>query len=272
MNTSVYEIVKGIKARQKAAFFNACAKADNKKEITDITKKFLSSVLPSLPKMDKATGEKVFYNLIGCGRSVWSVNHAENMFDYLASYAEWKAKITETFNDYGAFADLVETCVHAIVNLKIWRVNLRNLHVSAIGNIDVRFRGNRFEVGTNGKNWMESTESDYMNGKFDGVIYGMFDDDDKEMILNNFINGDILGGLTTICNFLYVWENKYDYLDFMQGISRKPSITWWEAQQIARVRYNPSKIKAFTEAINNSYVPNLGEYITRFGESDFYKG
>lgn len=271
MNTSVYEIVKGIKARQKAAFFASCVKAESKKEVFEITKKFVGSVLPSLPAMDKATGEKVVKNLFGCGLAVWSVNRSDDMFSYLANYAEWKARITETFNDFGAFADLVETCVHAIVNLKIWRVNLRNLHVSAIGKIDVRFHGVRFEVGTNGKNWLESTKSDFMTGKFDGVIYGMFTDEDKEMILNHFINGDILAGLNTICSFLYVWENKYDYLDFMQGISRKPSITWWEAQQVARVRYNPSKVKAFTSAINNSYVPNLGEYVTRFGKSDFYE-
>jgi hypothetical protein len=259
------EFTKNIKPRQKAAFFAQCEKAEGKAQIFEIAKNFVLAQKESLKNYDNEEVKKIIYNLFACGFAWYNMKKAETWVDYMQSYATFKANTYEKLSDYGAFADLVETTAHLLVNKKIWRVRLSTLHVSKIGNIDLRLNGQKIEVGTNGKSWLESTENDPMNGNFTAVIYGVFSEDEKQAICNLFAEGQVKKAIATIANMLYYFEDKYSFADFINSISRSPSLVW-KKQGYFQTVYNPSKHGAFIRKVENENVPTFADII---GKNEF---
>lgn len=272
--TSPYQITKEIKPRQKAAFFADCKVAE-KTDIFSLSKNFLRSVAPSLssdarkalkkPEMLK----KVALNLYACGLASYEIGKAENLFDYFSSYATFKAENYVRLADYGAISDLIETAVHCIASRELWRVQLKNLHVSVIGAIDVTINRIKWEVGTNGKSFMESTPVDFMAGKYSGMIYGVFDDEEKETLCNLFINGKTFEGLTYIAKRLYVWEDKNAFVPFCEKLARKSALEWNQAGNYARFRYNNGTDTTFRKETKAEGITTLYEYMRNLSENDF---
>lgn len=259
------EFTKGIKPRQKAAFFAKCEKADGKVQVFEIAKDFVLAQKDALKGYTNEEIKKVIYNLFACGFAWYNMKKATTWFDYMESYATFKANTYEKLSDYGAFADLVETTAHLLVNKKAWRVRLSTLHVSKIGNIDLRLNGQKIEVGTNGKTWLESTEGDAMSGNFDSVVYGVFSEEEKKLICDLFADGQVKKAIATIANMLYYFSDKYDFETFINSISRSPSLVWKGAGYFQTV-YNPSKHNAFIRKVENENVPTFADII---GENEF---
>lgn len=272
--TSPYQITKEIKPRQKAAFFADCRKAE-KSEIFSLCKAFFRSVAPSLStdarKALKREGmlKKVVLNLYACGLSAYEIGKAENVFDYFRAYATFKAENYIRLADYGAVSDLIETAVHCIASRALWRVHLKTLHVSIVGAIDVTINRIKWECGTNGKSFMESTPVDFMAGKYNGMMYGVFNDKEKETLCNLFISGKTFEGLTYIAKRLYVWEDKNAFVPFCATLCRKSALEWNKAGNYARFRYSESTDKAFRNEVKKQEIISLYQYMKNLSENDF---
>ena len=267
------QLTKTIKPRQKAAFFEECKKANDKNEVFAIAKNFILSMkLPSMVEwkddffpVTNEVKKQAIYNLFACGECARKMASAKTWEEYIISYATFKASTYVNLNDLGAYADTVETVCHLLVCRESWRVNLKNLHVSAIGKIDLRFNGKKIEVGTNGKSWLESTQGDAMNGQFDSVIYGVFTEEEKETICEYFTNGQAKRAIKEIAEMLYYFEEKEQFENFINNISRSPSLVWKKAGYYQTV-YNPSKHNAFIEKIEKSDFPSFLQIV---GKNDF---
>ncbi len=266
-------LVRFIPARAKSSFFSACRIAETKNDVFTLAKNLILSF--SFPSTIQYKGivypvtndikKRAIFNLFACGECARQIALAKYWKEYMIAYANFKANTYEKLSDYGAFADLVETVCHLLVNKKVWRTNIKNLHVSAIGKIDLRYNGQKIEIGTNGKSWLESTEEDSMHGKFDSVLYGVFSEEEKESICKDFSEGKAEKAISEIAKMLYYFEDKNDFPVFVNSISRSSSLVWKKAGYYQSV-YNPSKHGAFVRAIEESNYPTLYDII---GENDF---
>ena len=266
-------LVRFIPARTKGFFFTSCRNAETKNDVFTLAKNLILSF--SFPATIQYKGniysvtndikKRAIFNLFACGECARQIALAETWKEYMIAYAEFKATTYNKLTDYGAFGDLVETVCHLLVNKKVWRTKIKTLHVSAIGKTDLRYNGKKIEVGTNGKSWLESTEEDAMSGKFDGVLYGVFSEEEKESICKEFSEGKVEKAISDIAKMLYYFENKNDFPIFVNSISRSPSLVWKKGGYFQTV-YNPSKHVAFIRAIENSNFPTLYDII---GKNDF---
>ncbi len=270
--TNAYEITAEIKPRAKRSFIEQCGAAESDNDIFPMVKDFIKQIAPTLSSdarkaMKNGLLKQVAMNLYALGLGAYNIKHAENVFDYFKHYAAFKSINYTKLNDYGAFGDLVETCVHCLAMRRLWRVQLKNLHVSAIGLIDVQIAGNLFEIGHNGKSFTFSTPTDYMSGKYNSIAYGMFDDDMKQMICDLFINGKTFEGLSLVAQNLYVWLDKYEFYKFVTNISKSQTFVW--KTDHAQIVYNVSKQKQFEKAVYEQNITTLYDYMNTLSENDF---
>ena len=269
-----FDITKEIKPREKSAFFKK-AKETPKGELFTLAKDFLRSVYPSLSEnaqkalKDKTMLKAVAKNLYAVAVSAYEIAQADNLFEYFAKYAKAKATSTLCYNDFGAVADLVETCVHCVACRELWRVKLSNLHVSEIGKIDVTINHIKYEVGTNGKTFAESSPVDFMLGKYSGLIFGVFTEEEKERLCKYFIAGKTFAGLTFACDRLYVWEDKNAFIPFCESLCKRSALEWNNKGKYARFRYSESTDKAFRKAVVNHNVKSLADYMRGLSNNDF---
>lgn len=278
--TKPYQITKEIKPRQKAAFVDSCKKAE-KSDLWNMTKDFFASVYPTFSteakkainrrnaKGDKPMLRKVLENLYALALSGYSVGHADNVFDYFAEYASFKAESFIRFNDLGAISDLIETAVHCIASRELWRVKLYNLHVSDMGKIDVKINRIKWECGTNGKSFMESTEADYMHGKYSAIMYGVFNEEEENTLCEYFTSGKTFEGLTYVAKRLYVWEDKNAFVPFCNKLAKRSALEWNASGNYARFRYNNGTDKAFRREAKAEGIKTLYEYMKALSENDF---
>jgi len=268
MENKFENITKAIPARKKMEFMRNCRTMESKKAVFDLAKE-TAEQYQQKNNWTKEQTKKVALNLYACGFCVWQMEHAENVFDFMCSYIAWKQRTFEKLNDLGAFGDSIETIVHLVACRKIWRTSKNVLHVSAIGKTDVKINGIRFEVGHNGKTWADSELDEPMKGNFDGVIYGVFDEETTEKIISLFRCGQYMKAIKAVCSRLYVFPDKNDHLDFMQNISRSESIQYKKHLARYMTIYNPSKHYAFLRSIEKSGFPSLLDYMNNLGENDY---
>lgn len=230
---------------------------------------FLSDDEETIRTRDRAINDLASVGFCACHVERCIIEN-RSIMEYLHDYILFKYESFKTFNDLGYFGDITETVCHLLVSEKTWRVNRNNLHVSASGKNDTQYKGEKMEIGTNGKSFLESTETDYMNGKYTCLVYGMFDDMDKETIYNYVREGKTERAIKEIASLLYVFENKYDFPVFMDSISRGKSLAW--KGNYMQVVYNPSKHNAFCKAIQETDFPTLYEYMMmKNPDNDFLK-
>lgn len=263
-----YKVTTLIPARKKTEFFREAEKAENKKAIVDLARK-IGKFYAEKNNLSKEDEKTLVLSLFASGLCAWNIKHAASQYDYIVNYILWKQRVYERLNDLGAFGDSVETCVHLINCREKWRVNLKNIHVAAIGNTDIWIKGRRFEIGTNGKSWADSTEEEPMRGPFDGIIYGVISDEEKQYIIDLFRQNKVRQGLTAIAKMLYVFPEKEEFSYFMEKVGRSASIVWKKHLNIYQTVYNPSKHSAFIEKVESENIPTLYEYIKQFGKNEF---
>ena len=181
--------------------------------------------------------------------------------EFMSYYAQHKVKIGREMQDFGVFGDLLEL----LVRLAFVPRSLRKASMLAVKSTDktdlISKRLGETEIGHNGKSWTQATLFDYMEGKFDAVIYGMFAEEDKNDIFNLCINGQYEKAIDYIAEYMCVWPNKYDYLHDMDNLSSGRGIAL-KGENVQTV-FNPSKYKAFQNAIENGQFTTLVEYLKK---------
>ena len=243
--------------------------------VVDYIGKFVDSTLQTVPTLKplyavyiaNETIQKIIDNITMASYSVvlasynmeYSLISNESVQDYLQKYLLFKFAQYYNFSDYGAIGDAIETICHAAVNEYWWRVKRENLHVAATGKVDLTYKKQKLEVGTNGKSFLESTEEDYMNGKYSGVIYGVFSDDEKIMLYEYLKQGKLKQVISSVLDMLYFFPTKQGFSDFMAMVGRSSSLKW--KGDYMQVIYNPSKHNAFLEKAEKENVKTFADYI-----------
>ena len=168
--------------------------------------------------------------------------------EYLKLLAYEKEKIERICSDYGAFGDMVEILarIALIDNFNLVKANM--LKVKKFGAVDVNSKKyGKLEIGHNGKTLTQATLFDYMAGDYESILYGMFDEQDKQKVYAFCKKGNIGPALQIVSERMVYWNNKYDFQTDMDNLTSGKGIT--EKGQDIQVVYNPSKYRAFTEAI-----------------------
>lgn len=189
---------------------------------------------------------------------------------YLSKYAMWKKAERLYNNDYGALSDLIEVCVRLIRRKKVNLIHLNDIAVKplalttdtfkqALSKADYNGKQGIYEIATNGKTFLESTETDYMSGNYQGVIYGVFELEELITIADMLIDGEYQTAFTNIADNMYVWFNKYQFEKDINTVSRGKGITFKPSIGYAQIVYNPSKHSAFIKRFEGAEIPTLSQ-------------
>lgn len=269
MKTAKYNDTKKITARRKARFVRDCKNATNKLEVYELAKE-LAKETASKTKLE-GTAKDLMLAMYACGLAVWNMEQTQTVEEYMIGYIKWKFATFDKLNDTGAIGDAIETAGHLIAMRKRWRTQIRNLHVALIGNTDIQLGGVKFEMGHNAKLWADSNMDDAMAGPFDGVIYGMIDNDEIAEIAK-LMRTDFVRGLTELADMLYVFTDKNEFLEVMQNdLGRSETIKYREDLDQMITVYNPSKQKAWIDRMEGGEFPTLTEYMKGLGDNDWLK-
>lgn len=270
MNPKKYADTKKITARRKAKFIRDCKNAKDKNEVLELAKEVVREVIANGAKLE-STPKDLTKAMFACGRSSWEMEQAKTTEEFVKKYILHKFTVYDKLNDTGAIGDAIEMVIHLIAMRKTWRTQRKNLHVAVIGNTDVTLGGTRFEAGHNAKLWADSTMDDAMAGPFDGVIYGMIDNDVMHAIAE-VMEADFVRGITELADLLYVFEDKNDYLEVMQNdLGRSETIKYRvDLNQMITV-YNASKQNAWNKRMENAEFPTLTQYMKALGQNDYLK-
>lgn len=269
MNTKKYRDTQKISARQKARFMQDAKAASSKQEVYKLAVE-LAKATASKVTLESSVKELALA-LYACGLAVWNMEQAQTVGEYMTSYLRWKLTVYEKLDDKGALGDVSETVVHLLAMREVWRTQLKNLHVSAIGKTDVRINGHRFEVGHNAKTWADSSVEDAMAGPFEGVIYGMFDAEDIAEVAKR-MQYDLAKAVTDLADLMYVFTDKADFLQVMQNdLGRSETLKYREDLGVVITVYNPSKQKAWINRMEGAEFPTLTEYMKSLGKNDYLK-
>lgn len=183
-----------------------------------------------------------------------------NVFDYIAILANTKRKNEITLDDYGAFGDLYEILIRLALLNNLNFVKASHLSVKGMKQLDiVSKKYGKLEIGHNGKTFCQGTVLDYMDGDFTSVIYGVFNDEDKQAIYNYCIIGQLEKAIEYVKTYSVYWSNKYDFLNAMQTLTRGQGITIKSGKVM--MQYNTGKHKAFINAIDNGLFESLEDII-----------
>lgn len=180
--------------------------------------------------------------------------------DTLKEYARFKYWSMVKLSDFGAFADVAEILVRLYCKPE-WSISYNDVHVKQSYSIDCTIRGNKCEIGTNGKTFAESVEGEPMRGKFDYVVYGVFAPYEKERILKMLMQGETRRALDEMAKKMYVFE-KNDFYEFMTTkTGRGAMIAYKPLYGYYQVVYNDSKHDLFREAVKREHIPTLAEWL-----------
>lgn len=180
------------------------------------------------------------------------------VIDYLAMLAQAKEENELNICDLGAFGDLFEILVRCAFMKKLSLVTWSALSVKDILTCDiVSKKYGKIEVGHNGKTLTYGTLFDYMSGDYDGIVYGVFSEEDKKTVYDFLKNRQYEKAIETVCAYSVYWSNKYDFQNDMNNLTRGKGITV-KSNQI-QVVYNPGKYNAFVQAIENGIFTSLEE-------------
>lgn len=184
------------------------------------------------------------------------------IIDYIAFIAVCKREGYKMDNDKGAFGDLLEILVRCALVCKFAFVRPSMLYVKdAMHNDIVSKRFGVIECGHNGKTWTQATVFDFMAGNFDTVIYGMFDDIDKEQIYKLCEQSDIDGAIDYVKNYVCVWTDKKQFQSDIDGLTTGKGLTIKAGKVMTQ--YNAGKYNAFQQAIENGLFITLSDVLKK---------
>jgi hypothetical protein len=270
MNQKKYNDTKKVTARRKAKFIRDCKDAKDKNEVLELAKGVVRDVIANGVKLESSPKDLIMA-MFACGRAVWELENAQTVEEYVTRYIRHKFVIFDKLNDTGALGDAIEMVIHLLAMRRTWRTQKKNLHVTRIRDTDVKLGGVRFEVGHNAKLWADSTMDDAMAGPFEGVIYGMIDNEEM-LAIAEVMEEDFNRGITELADQLYVFADKNQYLEVMQNdLGRSATIKYREDLNQMITVYNGSKQNAWIKRMEGSEFPTLTEYMKKLGQNDYLK-
>lgn len=265
--------VKEIKPREKESIRNAVLNCLDKNMTKNET---LRAVMHRMIALNIVENGGAWNALLATAESFYTVEKSRRdgvpAHELLAQYAAWKIMESRKVNDYGAFGDLLEVATRLILKGQFALMSYNDLHVQKGSKTDITARNIRFELGHNGKTFADSTPDNWVDGPFDGVIYGVFDEMEVQEIYNAASVNDYMKVAELISNCLYVWQEKEDFLSFMLNVGKRSAmITWKATARRAQVVYNPSMHSAFIKAAEDNAC-TLREWIKRnYTRNNFIK-
>ena len=189
-------------------------------------------------------------------------NGVLTVYDYIAILADVKRTNETELNDFGAFGDLFEVLVRIALVKKTSLIRPSMLTVKAIYQNDVVSKKyGIIEVGHNGKTFSQGTLLDYMAGKYQSVIYGVFEKEDKEIVYDYCIRGEYEQAVNYVAQYSAIWTDKYQFQADMNSISRGQGIA--KKGGCIQVVYNPSKHTAFLLALENGKFEVLADKLAK---------
>lgn len=183
-----------------------------------------------------------------------------NLYDFVALYAKEKQQVWQERKDKGFFGDLLEVLIRIILINSINLVHANALSVAEFKRIDiVSKRYGKVEVGHNGKTWSNGTMIDYMAGDYTSVIYGVFSDIDKDLIINLCANGELEKALQEVKKRCAYWADKYDFLrDYNRlSLTGKPVRNMTVKSGKVMTQYNDGIYFRFLEKIETGEFTTL---------------
>lgn len=185
-------------------------------------------------------------------------NGVLTVFDYIAILADVKRMNETDRNDFGAFGDLYEILVRIALVKKASLIRPSMLTVKAIYQNDVVSKKyGIIEIGHNGKTFTQGTLLDYMAGKYQSVIYGVFEKEDKQAIYEYCIRGQYEKAIEYVSQYSAIWTDKYQFQVDMDNLSRGKGIA--KKGDNIQVVYNPSKHTAFLMALEDGRFETLAD-------------
>lgn len=228
-------------------------------DFTEITQAAINVVNDAFMRFPKVFASAVKNRCIAFTLSYTSRKAVESgmisVIDYLKALATVKRLNSDIINDFGAFGDLFEILVRLafIGNVNLFKAS--HLHVHDLASYDIISRKyGKIEIGCNGKTFASGVASDFMYGDYNAVVYGVFNDIDKQAIYNACESGNIEYALQYVKAYTCLWTDKYAFQSDMDNLTRGKGITIKSGKIM--IQYNKGKYNAFVDAIESGkFIP-----------------
>jgi hypothetical protein len=249
-------IIVKLNSREKKELFDVIARQEDKKSA------YIAAVNYCEKKGITAPGN--YNGVLSVALAFFAFCKADkkDVTGYIRHYANFKKQCYYRLSDFGAFGDLAETLARlACKPRNLW--SLRDIHVKRAGDVDIVIRGKKFELGTNGKTFSESTENDAMTGKYSAVCYGVFTNDEKRDLFNMAIMTPD-NAIKNFANMFFVFPDKIEFYDFMtQKIDNKPWFKFKPNTGRWQIVYYDSRAAKFIAKTDEYNIMTLSEYIAK---------
>lgn len=181
--------------------------------------------------------------------------------DYISLLAEHKERAYME-GDFGAFGDLFEILVRLAALPSLNLAHGAHLYVKPQEMIDITIHGVRFEVGHNGKTWTHATINDAMFGPFEGVIYGVFDNETAQDVFVMARQGRIEKAIDIISAYTGVWVDKNQFAEDMQNLYPRGKAFAIKSSKVMS-QYNAGFARRFIMAIENDEIQTLESFFNK---------
>lgn len=255
--------VKELKPREKAAILSTVADCIENGMDKNQT---IKTVCTKMLKMGIVENSGCFNDMLAVALALYFMEKArhekEKPIDCLKKYAHFKHITSKKLEDYGAFGDTIETCIR-IMCKPAALVSFNDLHVKRQNAVDITIKGVKFEIGTNGKTFLESDENEPMKGKYQKISYGVFSDEEKEMIFTLLENGEYSRAFESIQKMMYVFEKDTFFECMTTKTGRASMYQYKKTAGKWQVIFNQSKYSAFLKMVEIEGIETMGEYLKR---------
>lgn len=255
--------VKELKPREKATILsivNECIDNEMDKNQT------IKTICAKMVKMGIVENSGCFNDMLSVALALYFMEKArhekEKPIECLKKYAHFKHVTSKKLDDYGAFGDTIETCIR-IMCKPAALVSFNDLHVKRQNAVDVTIKGVKFEIGTNGKTFLESDENEPMKGKYQKIGYGVFSDEEKEIIFTLLENGEYKKAFENIQKMVYVFEKETFFECMTTKTGRASMYQYKKSAGKWQVIYNQSKYSAFLKMVEIEGIETIGEYLKK---------
>lgn len=255
--------VKELKPREKASILSVITECiENGMDKSQTIKATCAKMI----KIGVVENSGCFNDMLSVALALYFMEKAkhekEKAIDCLKKYAHFKHVTSKKLDDFGAFGDTIETCIR-IMCKPAALVSYNDLHVKRQNEVDITIKGVKFEIGTNGKTFLESEETEPMKGKYQKIGYGVFSDEEKEMIFTLLENGEYIKAFENIQKMVYVFEKETFFECMTTKTGRASMYQYKKSAGKWQVIYNQSKYSAFLKMIENEGIETIGEYLKK---------
>ena len=255
--------VKELKPREKASIMATAAECVQNGMSKNET---IKTIEKKMVKMGIVENGGAWNEMLAVSLAFYSMEKAKaegkKPIECLKDYAHFKRLCGEKLDDYGAFGDTLETCLR-IACKPAALVSWNDLHVKRQNAVDIVIRGVKFEIGNNGKTFLESEESAPMNGKYEKIGYGVFTKEEQNALYFLLENGEYEKAFSSFLSMVYVFDKETFFHNMTEKTGRGSMYTYKQGAGKWQVVYNPSKHGLFLKMVENENIETMGEWLKK---------